>query len=161
MDNGGSSRVTLGQQRMRRLAPEPVVLGLPALARSRLRWRRQLERGQRRPEVETSPPDDHRRPSCRERLVHRLVREPFVVGHGGFPVEVPDADEPRRRLRLIRQDGQAAVDLHRIRRDELGGNPLRDRLGQRGLSRRGRPEDGYHPRRHASIVVFSIGRRSR
>ena len=79
------------------------------------------------------------------------MRKGLVFADGGLVVELPDADEPGGALGLVREDGQATVDLHRVGGDELGGKPLGQRLGDGRLARGGRPEDGEdgHPRRDA------------
>ena len=54
---------------------------------------------------------------------------------------------------LGRADVHAAVELHRVGVDHLAAEPLRQRDGQRGLARRGRPDDGDHRRRGPSRQV--------
>ena len=50
-------------------------------------------------------------------------------------IEIPDPDEPRRFLGLVREDRKPTVDLHRVRRHELGRNTLGDRTRNSALSR--------------------------
>src|SRR3954453_14858344 len=45
--------------------------------------------------------------------------ERLVLPHGGAPVELPNANQPGRPLRLVGEDRQASVHLHRIRGNDL------------------------------------------
>ena len=126
------------------------------LALTGTRRRRELESGESGPEVEAGPPDHDRRLSGSQDLVDRVVRELLVLGNRTFVLELPDADEPRRLRRLVGQDRQATVRLHRIRRYELGRKSGRQLLSDGGLARSGRPEQRQHQiAPHAPIVVFA------
>jgi hypothetical protein len=59
-----------------------VVHLSPALARPRLGRRRELELGERRPKVETSPADHDRRPAVREDFIDRRMGERRVGPNG-------------------------------------------------------------------------------
>ena len=85
---------------------------------------------------------------------------PTTSGDRALLVETEEADEPRRVLGLVRQDRQAAVDLHRVRGDELRRDPARDLLRNGALARRGRPEDREDELSHAEapLAVPSSGR---
>ena len=62
----------------------------------------------------------------------------------------------RRAGRLVREDRQAAVDLHRVRGDQLGRDALRERLGDGRLARRGRAEDRENGVSHASRAAGAV-----
>ena len=47
----------------------------------------------------------------------------LVLAHGALAVERPDPDQPRAGV-LVRQDRQAAIDLHRVGGHALGREPL-------------------------------------
>jgi hypothetical protein len=55
--------------------------------------------------------------------------EPRVLPDGSLVLEIPDGRQARGSRRLMRENRQAAVDLHRVGGDDLSGNALRDRLG--------------------------------
>ena len=74
----GRVGIARGEQLVRRLGAG-VVDRRPALALAGRRRRRELERGQRGPEVEPGAADDDRRAAAREDLVDRRVREPLVL----------------------------------------------------------------------------------
>ena len=152
----GGGRVALGQERVRRVRAEVVVALLPAIALTGRRRRRQLELGERGAEVEAAAPRDDGRTARREKLVDRLVREPLVLAHRRLVVERPDADEPRRPCRLVREDRQAAVDLRRVGRDHLAAERVGDELCDVGLAARRRPEDGDHERARAARAAFRL-----
>ena len=135
------------RMRVRRRRAAAVVEALPALAvRSGGASAGSANVGQRGLEPEPGAADDDRRPPRGGDLVDRRVRELLVLADRALAVERPDADEPRAGV-LVRQDRQAAVDLHRVGGDELGRDPLRDRLGDGRLARRGRAEDREDARR--------------
>ena len=68
----------------------------------------------------------------------------------GLPVERPDPDHPSRLARLVRQDRETSVDLQRIRRDQLGGNPAGDLRSDLRFAARGGAEDADN--RHQRIL---------
>ena len=143
----GGGRVALARAaRVRRSRPDAVVerpRGAHALRARGGGGSSSSESG--RAEVEPRAADDDRDSPPAEDPVDRRMREPLVLGHRALVVERPDPDEVRP-LVLVREDRQAAVDLHRVGGDELG----RDALGERGrdvaLAARGRPEDRERPR---------------
>ena len=94
MDGCGRLRIALGQELVRALRPSLVVEALPALSLARLGRRRQVELGERGPEVEARPADDDRCSPGRQDLVDRRVRELLVLADRGLVVERPDPDEP-------------------------------------------------------------------
>jgi len=142
------SRIASGKQGVRRRGATPGVQPLPACARVRWNVGRKGDVRQGGLEPEPRAADDDRRAPGRDDLVDGLVREALELADGALPVERPDPDEARARV-LVRQDRQPAVDLHRVRGDELGGDPGRDRLRDGGLPRRGRSENAEDARGRA------------
>ena len=134
----GGSGVALGEERVGSLGTL-VVEALPPLARAGLGRRRHVQAAQGSAEVQTGAADDHGCSPGRERSVDRRMGELLVLGDRCLVVELPDRDERRRRL--VGQDRQAAVELCRVGRDELGRDLARDRLGDGALAARRRPEE--------------------
>ena len=79
-------------------------------------------RGRRAPRGGRGPcrPATTATPRGVDELVDLGVRERGERADAHLLVERPDGDEPRRARRLVREDRQAAVDLHRVGRDDLG-----------------------------------------
>ena len=143
VDGGGGRRIELGEPLVgeRRIV---VVDALPALALPRGRSRGQGEVGESGAEVEAGPPDDDRRPPGREDLVDRCLGQGRVLADGCLVVERPERHEPRGCL--VREDRQAAVDLHCIGRYELGREALRQARSYPRFATGGRAE--YADNRH-------------
>ena len=141
MDSGRRGRVDLGQPGVRRRRSGLVVQAGRALTRSRLGRGRQRQVGERGAEVEAGAADDDRRSAGGEDLVDRSVRQRRVLAHRRLVVELPDADEARRIRGLVREDREAPVRLHGVRRHEIGRNPLGNCLGNRGFATRAGPEN--------------------
>jgi hypothetical protein len=76
-----------------------------------------------------------------EQRIDLGVRQLRVLRDGSFVRQLPDADEPRRSLRLRRQEGQSPVGLHRVGRDDIAVDAVGDRLRDCCLARRRRAED--------------------
>ena len=136
-----------------------VVEACPPFPRARLRSGRQRQVGQRRPQIQAGAADDDRRASRGEDLVDHRVGELRVLPDRGLMFERPDADEPSWMGSLVRQDRQIAIDLHRVGRHELRGDPFGHRFGDGRLAARGRPEDGDH--RHRTILAAVLHPRAR
>jgi hypothetical protein len=149
MDCRGGKRVALFEQGVDGRCAFAVVALLPALARPGRRrgWHAQVR--ERRAQVEAGAAGEDGRPAGREELVDGSVRELGVLGDGGLVQERPDRDEPCRPRRLRREHRHAAVDLHRVGRDDLAAEPVCDGFGDRGLPGCRRPEDGQDLRGHA------------
>ena len=133
-------------------APVLVVEPFPPFARAGLGRGRQLELGERGAEVKAGAAHDERRRAGSEHLVDRVVRERRVLAHRRDVREGPDAHQPLRVGRAVREDRQAVVDLHRVGRDDLGRDQLRHGRRDVRLPARGRPEQaddehGARPRR--------------
>src|SRR5438045_6164309 len=73
--------------------------------------------------------------------------ELLVFADRRLVVERPEPDEPRRELGLVRQDREAAVDLHRVCGNKLHRNAPRDLLRDGALPRGRRAEDRDHGHR--------------
>ncbi len=129
------------QQAVGGLGAAPVVETLPA--RPRVGWhvRRQAHVGQGRLEPQAGATDDDGGSTGCDDLVDRVVRQRLELTDGALAVERPDADQARVGV-LVREDREPAVDLHRVGRNELGRDSLGNRLGDGGLARRGRAENG-------------------
>ena len=119
------------------LRAEPVDLVLPVLPPAGRGRRRQLERRERRAEVEARAADDERQLG----LVDRRVREPLVGADGDILVQRDDADELGRIRGRGRDHRQARVERSRVGRDDGGAELLAQEAGDGGLARRGRPEE--------------------
>ena len=100
--------------------------------------------GDERVDVKPRPADDDRQFSAREDIVHAGGRFRRVARDGVVLRRVGDVDHVVRhalhflRRGLGRADVHAAVDLHRVGRDDLAAEPLREHDAQRGLARGGR-----------------------
>ena len=134
-----------------------VVLAADALAQARRRLRRQLQIGQRRPEVEAGAAGHDRDPPPRQRCRRSPRGGLRVAGHVAVGGQRPDADQVvrdarrGRRRRLVGEHRQARVELHRVGRDDLAIDPL----GELAAPRRSSP-----PRwRRRSATTFTPGRR--
>ena len=114
MDPRRRVRVEVGEGVMGRLRPEVVVALLPSLARAGRRSRRQVELDERRPKVEPATPDDDGCQAVDDGRVDGAMRKLRVLADRGLVIELPDPDELRRMRRLVRQDRQPTVDLHRV-----------------------------------------------
>ena len=136
----GRARVAALEHSVGDGGPAPVVQPLPARACRSGHVGRQGNLGQRRLEPEPRAADDDGRATRGDDLVDRVVCEALVLADRALAVERPDPDEPGSRV-LVREHGQAAVDLHRVGRDELGGDPPGDLRGDGRLARAGRAED--------------------
>ncbi len=113
---------------------ELVIGGLPALARSRRRRRRKLELGERGAQVEARPAHHDRGQTLAEPTVDRVVRKLRVLPDRGVVVELPDRDELSWDVGLVRKNRHAAVDLHRVGRDQARGDPVGQSLRDAGLA---------------------------
>ena len=122
---------------------DPVALQrfAPAAAHHLGDWRERREAPFQRPEIEAGPAGDDRSLSGAEDLVDGRVGEALILADRALVVERPDRHEPGGAIGLVGEDRQAAVGLHRVRRDDLSRDPLRERLGHGALSRGGRAED--------------------
>ena len=140
VDSRRGHRVELAESGVRSHRPGFVVEPLPTRAYAG-RWRRrQLELGERGSEVQSGPSHDDRRPPGLEDVVDRRVREWRVLAHRRDVRERPDSHESLRLRRPVREDRQAVVDLHRVGRDDLGREQLRDGRGDLRFPAGGRPE---------------------
>jgi hypothetical protein len=137
----GRVRIEPREQRVRGLGTRLVVMLRPALASTGRRRRGERELHEGCTEIEPGASYDHGRMARGEDFVDRGVGEWRVRPDRGLPVERPDPDEPGGIGRLVRQDRQASVDLHRVGRHQLGRNPLCQSLRDGGLATRGRAED--------------------
>src|SRR5436190_3102012 len=72
------------------------------------------------------------------------MSELLVLADRRLVVEVPDPDEPRRKLGLVGQDRKATVDLHRVCGNKLRRAALRDLLRDGALPRGRGAEDRDH-----------------
>src|SRR5918993_1841057 len=133
--------VPLSEGCMRPLGAEAVVQLLQPAARARGCRRRELEARERCTEIEAGAADDNRRLAGFDELVDRGLRKLLVFTNRPLVVEGPDSDEPSPPYRLVRQDRQAVVDLHRVGRHELAADPIGEGLGDVRLPGGGPPED--------------------
>ena len=123
MHGGRGGGIDLSEPRMGGLRPALVVERRPPLPGARRRRRRQVELGERRPEIETRATNDHRRPAGRRISSIAAWASGRVLPDRGLLLERPDPHQPGRVGRLVREDRQVSIDLHRVRRDELGRDP--------------------------------------
>jgi hypothetical protein len=101
-----------------------------------------------RSNIEARPPDEQRAPAARFDVVDRGTRRVLGLADRPFVGRVGDVDEMMRHGRPIGPRGfggtdvHAPVHLHRVERDDLD---IAERRGyferDRGLARRGRPDD--------------------
>ena len=103
--------------------------------------------GDERVDIQPRAADDDRQFSAREDVIHAGGRLLSVARDGVVFRGVGDVDHMMRhalhlfRRGLGRADVHAAVDLHRVGRDDLAPEPLRERHAERGLARGGRAGD--------------------
>ena len=103
--------------------------------------------GDERVDVQPRTADDDRQFSPRENIVHAGGRLRRIARDGVIFRGVGDVDHMvRHALHLFRRwlgraDVHAAVDLHRVGRDDLAAQALRERHAERGLARGGRAGD--------------------
>ena len=103
--------------------------------------------GDERVDIQPRAADDDRQFSAREDIIHAGGRLLSVARDGVVFRGVGDVDHVvRHALHLFRRglgraDVHAAVDLHRVGRDDLAAEPLRERHAERGLARGGRAGD--------------------
>ena len=147
MHGGGRRRVALGEQRVRAFGAELVVEPLQPLARA---GRRAAAAGRGRPERRAGRGRcRRRRPASGPRRGSRRSPRARAAGtrRPSRPRRGPRIPTSRVGLGLVGQDRQPAIDLHRVRGDELGGDPAGELLGDGALAGRGRPEDREDVRR--------------
>jgi hypothetical protein len=147
MHRRGGRGIPIGEEIVRALGAEPLIDVFPPFAGAGGGSRREVEPRDRRAQVEARPADDDRCSAPGKDCIDRRVRELLVLAHGCHAGKRPDPDEVGREIRLVRQDREAAIDLHRVRGNELGGDPRRNGFGDGRLSARRRPEDRDHVRR--------------
>ena len=112
-----------------------VVIELfPARSRAIRGWRRELEVDNGGAEVEACSTGDDCNSRGLDELVDRAVSELGILADRELVREVADGDEPSRPGGLVREDWQAAVDLQRVRRDDLAAELIGDELRDGGLS---------------------------
>ena len=154
----------LGSRRRNRSMPRPGLRRPPpgSAGVAPARPRRNLEVGDRGPEIEPRAAGDDRSARALDEHVDRLVCRRRVRTDAHLLGERSDPDELRRTRRLVREDRQTAVDLHRIGGDDLGSELLGEPLGDCALARRGRSvqRNNLHPRcerSSAALVVTARG----
>ena len=150
------ARIAVAEHRMGPFRAESLVEVLDPLACSRRRRGRQLELGEGRAQIETRSPDHHGSPRGRASLVDDVVGQRRVLADRCLVVELPDPDEPRRLLRLVRQDRKPPVRLHRVGRHELRRDPFGNRARDRALSGRGGAEDPDHGKVGPTVAQFAL-----
>ena len=123
----------------------------PVRSLSGRRRRREREVCERCAQVQAGATATTASPGARRARRSPRAREAAYSPTDALVRERPDRHEPRRARRLVRQDRQPAIDLHGVRGDDLGAEPVGERLGDRGLARRRRPEDGDHARRASPV----------
>ena len=141
MDACSSLGIALAQKLVSRVGPELLISVLPTLAGARVRRRRKAELGQSGSQVEACPADDDRSQTLGERAIDHVMRQLCVFPDRGLVFERPDRHELCRPFGLVRENRDAAVNLHRIGRDQPRGDPVGQRFGDGGLTGRSGPED--------------------
>ena len=106
------------------------------------RWDAEVREG--RTEVEARAAGDDGPAPALDELVDLGVRQRRERAHAHRLFERPEPYEPRGTRRLVRENRQAAVDLHRVRGDDVRPETRCDSLGDGALPGRSRPEDRDH-----------------
>ena len=129
----------------------------PIAQRRVVRGRERDVAGQRA-EVEAGTADDDRAPAARVDRVDRRAAASRDETRGRIPlVRVEKADEMMRdaralaRARRRRADRHAAIDLPRVRADDLGVETLRELERERALAGRGLPGEDQNAGRHTRL----------
>ena len=126
---------------MRRVAIR-VHLGRDPRASLGCDGRRDVEVGERSAEVEARPARHDCGPALGDERIDLAMCERRVRRDAHLLVQAADRDQSRRARGLVGEDGEAAVDLHRVRRDHPRPETVGESLGDGGLPGCRRTEDG-------------------
>jgi len=147
VDRGGRGRIDGRQRGVRPSRPTIVVKALCGVTDAVRCLGRERHVGERRPHVEAAPAAHDGDPAAVEDLVDRSVGEVRILGDGALVARLPHGDEMVRdplavgRGRLVGQDRQPAVELHRVARDDLAAEHVGQLERDGALARGGGPED--------------------
>jgi len=154
----GVERAELGEHPVRVARPRRFE-GAPQRGVGPAGEREPAERGA---QVQSGAALDDDRHATGQDVVDGRVGGLGVGGHRPLVPRVDEADEvepgPRHELRrrLVGEDRQAAVHLHRVGDDDLGAQALRQRHGDLGLAEARGAEQGDHAA--ARVVSHAAGR---
>src|SRR5271154_4655357 len=112
-------RIALGKLRMGLVTAGLVVETSPLLAHTGLGRRWELDRRQRRTQVEASATGDDRDPAAPDHVVDGSVRQPLIFSNGYIVSERHDPDQPDWVLRRSGDDRDSGIDRRGIRRNNL------------------------------------------
>ena len=138
---GRRARIELLQPAVRRVAIR-VHLGRDPCASLGCNCRRDVEVGERSAEVEPGPARHDCDSALGDERIDLAMRERRVRRDAHLLVKAADRDQTRRPRGLVGEDGEAAVDLHRVRRDHPRPETVGESLGDGGLPGCRRTEDG-------------------